>query len=126
MGATLVRQEEAPRFDVHGAKVVAYASPSRGSQSLATWRVTLDVGAASPLHSLDVDEVFICLGGAAEFELGDKKLTVRAGDALTVAAGTQFRFTVVGAQAFEAVACVRAGLTARVGDGAPFTPPWAL
>jgi quercetin dioxygenase-like cupin family protein len=126
MGATLVRQEEAPRFDVHGAKVVAYASPSRGSKSLATWRVTLDAGAASPLHSLDGDEVFIVLSGAADFELDGKKLAVRAGDALTVAAGTTFRFTAVGALPFEAIACVNTGLKARVEDGAPFAPPWAL
>jgi mannose-6-phosphate isomerase-like protein (cupin superfamily) len=126
MGATIVRKEEAPQFDVHGAKVVGYASPSRGSGSVATWRVTLDAGAASPLHTLDVDEVFVCLGGTADFDLGGEQLTVRAGDALTVTAGTWFRFSVRGDAPFEAIACVRAGCQARVGDGAPFTPPWAL
>jgi quercetin dioxygenase-like cupin family protein len=126
MGATLVRQEEAPRFDVHGAKVVAYASPSRGSKSLATWRVTLDAGAASPLHSLDGDEVFIVLGGAADFQVDGKTLAVRAGDAITVSAGTKFRFTAAGGAPFEAIACVTAGVQARVEDGAPFAPSWAL
>ena len=126
MHATLIRQEDAPRFEVHGAKVVGYASPSRGSGSVAVWRVTLEAGAQSPLHSLDVDEVFVCLRGAAEFALGAQRLQVREGDALTVLAGTQFRFTVLGADAFEAVACVRAGCQATVGDGAPFSPPWAL
>lgn len=126
MGATLVRQEEAPRFEVHGARVVAYASPSRGSQSLATWRVTLDAGAASPLHSLDGDEVFIVLSGEARFELDGRTLAARAGDALTVAAGTKFRFTVTGSAPFEAIACVKAGIQARVEDGAPFAPSWAL
>src|SRR4051794_8983437 len=116
MGATLVRQEEAPRFDVHGAKVVGYASPQRGSQSLATWRVTLDAGAASPLHTLDVDEVLVCLGGSAEFDVGGERFTVRAGDAVTITAGTWFKFSVRGEAAFEAIACVRAGCQARVGD----------
>jgi quercetin dioxygenase-like cupin family protein len=126
MVATLVRAEDAPRFDVHGARVVAYASPSRGSGSLATWRVTLDAGAASPQHSLDVDEVFICLRGRAEFQLGDQKLLVSPGDGLTVAANTTFRFKVVGAEAFEAIACVKAGCQARVEGGAPFSPPWSI
>lgn len=106
--------------------MVAYASPSRGSQSLATWRVTLEAGATSPLHALDGDEVFLCTGGSAEFELGAERITVRAGDALTITAGTWFRFTALGGAAFEALACVPAGLQARVGDGAPFTPPWAI
>jgi quercetin dioxygenase-like cupin family protein len=125
MKATLVRQEEAPRFDVHGAHVVAYASPSRGSQSLATWRVTLEAGATSPLHSLDSDEVFLCLSGSAEFEVGADRLTVRKGDGITVAAGTPFRFRVLGDAPFEAFACVKAGCQAQVEGGAPFAPPWA-
>jgi mannose-6-phosphate isomerase-like protein (cupin superfamily) len=126
MGATLIRASDAPSFDVHGAKVIAYASPSRGSGSLATWRVTLDTGAKSPRHSLDVDEVFVCLGGAAEFHVGTQTLRVAAGDAITVAAGTEFDFAALGAEPFEAFACVRAGARARVEGGEPFEPPWAV
>src|SRR4051812_8686952 len=109
MGATLVRAEEAPRFETHGAKVVGHASPSRGSASIATWRVTLDAGAKSPRHSLDVDEIFVCLRGGAQFHVGDQTLQVKPGDTLTVAAGTDFHFVVAGPDPFEAIACVRAG-----------------
>src|SRR4051794_2606474 len=126
MGVTLIREDEAPRYTVHGAKIVGYASPSRGSGSLATWKVTLDAGAQSPLPSLDVDEVFICLRGAAEFRFGGESRSMAAGDCLTVTGGTPFQFMVVGSEPFEAVACVRAGCRATVEGGAPFAPRWAV
>ena len=126
MAATLIRKQDAPRFEVAGAEVTGYASPSRGSGSLAAWRVALRPGASSPVHSLETDEVFIALRGQAEFHLDGQVLSVGAGDGLTVAAGTSFRIVVTSAEGFEAAACVPAGSRARIGDGEPFAPPWAV
>jgi hypothetical protein len=71
MAATLIRAAEAPRFEVHGAQVVGYASPARGSASLAAWRLSLSPGVASPLHQLSgtmpIDVLLACVrsqGGA--------------------------------------------------------------
>lgn len=125
MAPTLVRKEDAPRFEVHGAQVVGYASPSRGSPGLSAWRVSLDPGAQSPLHALEGDEVFLALRGEAEFRFAGETVRVRAGDGLTVPAGTTFAIATVGDGSFEAVACVQAGTRASVGGGAPFLPPWA-
>ncbi len=126
MGAILIRQEEAPRFEVHGATVIGYASPKRGSSRLAIWRVTLAAGASSPQHSLDADEIFTCLSGAADFFVDGGVVRVAAGDALTIVAGTEFRFSVVGSEPFSAMACVPSGCRARVEGGEAFEPPWAV
>jgi mannose-6-phosphate isomerase-like protein (cupin superfamily) len=127
MKATLIRSEDAPRFEVHGARVTAYASPSRGSPGLCAWRVELSPGVDSPLHSLETDEVFVALRGRATFEMGGEMVPVRAGDALTVPEGTSFRIRCpAGAEPFEAIACVRAGAKARVEEGEPFLPAWAV
>ncbi len=125
MKPILLRKDDAPRFDVHGASITGYASPSRGSAALAAWRVELAPGTASPLHSLEVDEVFVVLRGAAEFQVSGEAFRAAAGDGVTVPAGTEFRIAAVGDQPFEAVACVPAGCRARVAGGEPFVPPWA-
>jgi quercetin dioxygenase-like cupin family protein len=127
MAATLIRAAEAPQFEVHGAKVVGYASPARGSASLAAWRLSLSPGAASPLHQLSVDETFIVLRGAADYEVDGSVLRVGAGDGVTVPANTSFRIRAAGDEPFEAVAAVpleREGCQARVEGGPPFAPPW--
>jgi mannose-6-phosphate isomerase-like protein (cupin superfamily) len=125
MKPTVVRLQDAPRFTVEGAEVTAYASPSRGSQALATWRLSLAAGAGSPLHTLEVDEVFLALAGAAEFHAAGEVLRVEAGDGITVPANTEFRIVSVGAVAFEAAVSVPASIRARIGSGAAFVPPWA-
>jgi mannose-6-phosphate isomerase-like protein (cupin superfamily) len=125
MKPTVVRLQDAPRFEIEGAAVTAYASPSRGSQALAAWRLSLAAGSASPLHTLAVDEVFLALAGAAEFHAAGEVLRVDAGDGITIPAGTEFRIFSVGAVAFEAAVSVPAGIRARIGNGDSFVPPWA-
>jgi mannose-6-phosphate isomerase-like protein (cupin superfamily) len=125
MAATFIRAAEAPRFEIHGAHVTGYASPTRGSASLSTWRLVLSPGVESPVHQLSVDETFIVLRGEAEYEVGGSVVRVGAGDGVTVQANTPFRIRAVGGEAFEAIACVPKGCEARVEGGAPFVPPWA-
>jgi mannose-6-phosphate isomerase-like protein (cupin superfamily) len=124
MAATFIRAADAPRFEVHGAQVIGYASPTRGSQSVATWRLVLAPGLESPHHQLSVDETFVVLTGSAEFEVDGAKVRVGAGDGVTVQANTSFRIRAVGDTSFEAIACVPQGCEARVEGGAPFRPPW--
>jgi len=124
MAATFIRAAEAPRFEVHGAEVIGYASPTRGSRSVATWRLVLAPGAESPVHQLSVDETFVVLAGAAEYEIDGQAVRVGPRDGVTVQANTSFRIRAVGHEPFEAIACVPHGCEARVEGGAPFAPPW--
>jgi quercetin dioxygenase-like cupin family protein len=127
MAATLIRAAEAPHFEIHGAQVVGYASPARGSASLAAWRLSLSPGTSSPMHQLNVDETFIVLRGAADYEVGGKVVRVEAGDGVTVHANTSFLIRAASDQPFEAIAVVpmgRDGCQARVEGGPPFAPPW--
>ncbi len=124
MAATFIRAADAPRFEVHGAQVIGYASPTRGSSALATWRLVLAPGVESPKHQLNVEETFIVLAGAAEYDIGGNVVRVGAGDGVTVHANTSFRIRAVGDAPFEAIACVPHGCEASVEGGAPFSPPW--
>ena len=96
MAATFIRAADAPRFEVHGAQVIGYASPARGSGSVATWRLVLLPGTGSPVHQLSVDETFIVLRGAADYEVPERTVRVGPGDGITVQANTPFRILAAG------------------------------
>lgn len=126
MSDTLIRHQDAPRFTLEGTEIVGYTSPSRGSASVVTWRLTLASGAGSPLHTLTHDEAFVALAGEAVVELDGREHTLRAGDGLSVPPSVAFRIHNRGDRPFEAVVCMASAGQARVGDGPPFTPPWAV
>lgn len=125
MPATIIRRADAPRFGDEHTEITGYASPSRGSDDVAAWRVRLNPGASSPVHSLTKGEIFLALEGTARFEVGDVPHDVGAGDAILVPAGVALRLSNVADTPFEAVCCMPVGGKGRIGDGEPFTPPWA-
>jgi quercetin dioxygenase-like cupin family protein len=125
MTETVIRHADAPRFGDDGTEILGYASPSRGFDGLAAWRVRLHPGAASPVHTLTKGEVFLALQGSGRFEVGDRVHEVAAGDAICVPADLPLRLANTADTIFEAVCCMPAGGMGRIGDAEPFTPPWA-
>jgi mannose-6-phosphate isomerase-like protein (cupin superfamily) len=123
---TLTRAADQPRFSLPGLEFVGLASPSRGSDDLCTWRLTLEPGLTSPEpHTLDRDEVFMVLRGA--IRLGPDADVVSAGDVAVVPAGSPIQVANAGDGEAEVVVAISAGFTATAGDGAVVgTPPWAL
>jgi mannose-6-phosphate isomerase-like protein (cupin superfamily) len=123
---TTTRADEAPRFQLPGLQFTGLASPSRGSASLCTWRLTVDAGFVSPdAHTLDRDEVFMVTRGA--IRLFSDADPVSAGDVAVVPAGAPIQVSNAGEGEAEAVVAVAAGFTASTADGSPIgTPPWAL
>jgi quercetin dioxygenase-like cupin family protein len=120
-----IHADDAPRFGQDGFAMVGLAAPSRGCATVSAWRITAEPGAASPQHRLTSDEVFVVLRGEAVFEAGGDAVVARAGDAVSIPPGVDFHLANRGDVPFEVVACMAAGGQAQVGDGAPFTPPWA-
>jgi quercetin dioxygenase-like cupin family protein len=121
---TVISSSTAPTFEEGGTFVTGLASPSRGSAEIAAWRLQLAPGAASPEHTLTHEEVFVVLSGRAVARLDGTRYEVGAGDALVASAGVPFVLANEGDAPFEAVACMRCGGLARVGDQT-FAPPWA-
>jgi quercetin dioxygenase-like cupin family protein len=124
--ATLIRADDAPRFGQDGFSMIGLAAPSRGCATVSAWRMTGRPGAASPVHRLTSDEVFVVLRGTVEVRpAGGEPIAATAGDAVAVPPGIDFLVANGGDEPFEAVVCMAAGGQAHVGDAAPFTPPWA-
>jgi mannose-6-phosphate isomerase-like protein (cupin superfamily) len=126
MSATHITAAEAPRFGQDGFAMVGLASPSRGCATVSAWRLIAEPGARSPVHRLTSDEVFVAVRGELLATVDGRAVTVRAGDALAVPPGVDFSLANAADEPFEAIACMAAGGQALVGDGEPFTPPWAV
>ena|SRR5215208_2566627 len=120
-----ITHDEAPTFAAGGTTATGYASPSRGASDTSVWQLELAPGSASPLHSVDREEVFLALAGSAVFTAGGEEHVVRAGDCMIATPGTPFRLSVPGGEPFRAVACMPAGAKATVSGGEPSVPPWA-
>jgi quercetin dioxygenase-like cupin family protein len=126
MPETVIRRAEAPHFNADELiEVTGYASPSRGSRTVAAWKLRMEPGAASPVHQLTHGEAFIALTGRGRFEFGERVHELVPGDAICVPADIQFRIANGSEERFEAICCMAAGGMAQVGDGEPFPPPWA-
>jgi mannose-6-phosphate isomerase-like protein (cupin superfamily) len=121
---TVISSSAAPTFEAGGTFVTGLASPSRGSREISAWRLRLAPGAASPEHALTHEEVFVALSGRAAATLDGVRHDVGPGDAIVVGPGVPFVIATEGDAPFEAVACMRCGGLATVGDES-FAPPWA-
>ena len=123
---TLTRSAEQPRFSLPGLEFVGLASPSRGSEGLCTWRLTVEPGLASAeAHTIDRDEVFMVVRGA--IRLGPDADVIRAGDVAVVPSGSPIQVANAGEGEAEVVVAIAAGFTAYDADGSVIgTPPWAL
>ncbi len=121
---TVISSSAAPTFEAGGTFVTGLASPSRGSREISAWRLRLAPGSASPEHALTHEEVFVALSGRAVATLDGVRHEVGPGDALVVSPGVPFVIATEGGEPFEAVACMRCGGLATVGDQS-FPPPWA-
>jgi mannose-6-phosphate isomerase-like protein (cupin superfamily) len=122
----LITRQAAPPFTVGGTTITGYAAPSRGATEVSLWRIELSPGSSSPLHQMDVEEVFLVLDGEAVAVVDQTRSTIGAGDCLVLPARTPFTLTVGDTQPFLAVACMTAGGQATMlPDGATFVPPWA-
>lgn len=122
----LITQHSAPAFAAGETTVTGYAAPSRGATAVSLWRIELAPGSISPLHEMDVEEVFLGLEGRAVVTVNGKESAVTPGDCLVLPARTPFTLSADPAGPFRAVACMPAGGQATLlPDGATFVPPWA-
>ena len=122
----LVTRQAAPPFTSGGTTITGYAAPSRGATEVSLWRIALSPGSSSPLHQMDVEEVFLVVDGEAVAVVEESRSTIGAGDCLIVPGRTPFTLTAGDTGPFLAVACMTAGGQATMlPDGATFVPPWA-
>lgn len=124
--AHLLPHTSAPTFALPGIQFVGFASPSRHSDQICTWQITVDAGLVSPTaHTLDRDEVFMVTQGV--LVLQENGPHAGPGDTVVVPAGRPIRLSNPGDGPATALVAVAAGFSASAEDGTPVpTPPWAV
>jgi quercetin dioxygenase-like cupin family protein len=115
----------APTHELGDARFTSLATPSRGSSETSVWLVEITPGGPGAPHRLTREEVFVVLSGRAEVTLAGEVSVAEAGDAIVVPPGVPFALAPAGEQPLRALCCLPVGGQGQVGDGEPFTPPWA-
>jgi quercetin dioxygenase-like cupin family protein len=115
----------AATHELPGTRFTSLATPSRGSVETAVWQVEIEPGTQPAPHSLTREEVFVVLDGTASVEIGGVAGSASTGDAIAVPPDTTFVLANGGDDTLRLLCCLPVGGQARMGDGEPFTPPWA-
>jgi quercetin dioxygenase-like cupin family protein len=124
-GMPVTQPSEEPTHTLGETRFWRLASPSTGSREASVWRVALPAGADAVTHELTREEVFVILEGTARASIDGVVDDVRPGGAIIVPPHTPFSLAAVGDDTVVALAYLPVGGQAMIGDGAPFTPPWA-
>jgi quercetin dioxygenase-like cupin family protein len=112
------------RHHIPGATFETLASPSLGSAETSVWRVRLEPGTPGLPHRLTREEIFVVLAGSATASLDGAPHPLSEGSTLVLPAGVELSLA-TGAEPLDAVVCLPVGGQGVVGEGEPFTPPWA-
>jgi quercetin dioxygenase-like cupin family protein len=109
---------------LHGARFQTLASPSVGSEETSVWRLRLEPGTPGVPHRVTREEIFVVVEGSATASLDGSPQPLTAGSTLILPAGVELSLE-TGADSLEAIVCLPVGGQGVIGDGEPFTPPWA-
>lgn len=122
----VVTETEERTIKTPAAVMAGLAAPSQGSTELSTWRIRMTPDGESPVHVIDREQVWMPLSGTFEFTIDGEVAKVGPGEALAIPADATRQFH-AGAEAAEAVVCMKAGGQAGVpGSEAKQPLPWAL
>ena len=120
-----IAPEDAVVFTLPGISFTGLVAPSRGARETSAWRLRLEPGTPPTPHRLTREEVLVAIAGRARASIGGAEHDLVAGGAVIVPAETEFALSNPHDGPFEAVAILPVGGQARIGEEAPFTPPWA-
>lgn len=126
MSVPKIHADDAPQFNLPDVRFIGLAAPSRGSRENAAWRFAVRAGASGHPHRVTREEIFIALSGRARAMVDGVAHELAAGDALVVPAQSELSLSNPGEEEFLGVAVLPIGGQVVIGDGVPFTPPWAL
>jgi quercetin dioxygenase-like cupin family protein len=120
----VITHHERLHHEIPGARFETLASPSLGSEETSVWRLRLEPNTPGVPHRVTREEIFVALEGSATASLDGETVLLEAGSSLVLPPDVQFALA-AGADGFEAIVCMPVGGQGRLGEGEPFTPPWA-
>jgi quercetin dioxygenase-like cupin family protein len=120
----VIHAEEAVVHEMHGARFISFAAPSRGSDELCAWRVELPGGTRGVAHTITREEIFCVLSGTLDVTVDGQVAAVRTGDVVVLRAGSPLAVDNPAEETATAWVTTSVGLEAELADGTRITPPW--
>jgi mannose-6-phosphate isomerase-like protein (cupin superfamily) len=106
-------------------RFTSLATPSRGTVETSIWRVEIAPRTPGTAHEVSREELFFVLAGRGRVRIADSTYDAGAGDTIVVPPHTPFDIANESDEPLEVICCQPVGGQAMLGDGQPFTPPWA-
>ena len=110
-------------FELQGNHMTGLATPGRGAQMVEVWRAEMDIGAATPPHSHDDEEIVVVLKGRGVAKVGDQEQPFEEGDTLILPA-RQVHQLVCTDSPIDGVVAMPLGAPVRTPDGQVMDLPW--
>ncbi|MER5458616.1 cupin [Micromonospora sp. NPDC002389] len=121
----VISETEARTTTTPAGQMFGLAGPSQGSAEVSTWRVELGEDAATPVHGIDAEQVWMPISGTFEVTVGDETKLVKAGQALVLPGGVMRQLKTVGGPA-QALVAMKVGGKAMLPNSDNKVPlPWA-
>ena len=120
----VIHSADAVVHEMHGARFVSFAAPSRGSAELCAWRVELPAGSVGVAHTITREEIFCVLSGTLRVTLDGAPSVITSGDVVVLCAGSTVSLDNPGDSLATGWVTTSVGLQAELGDGTRITPPW--
>lgn len=111
-------------YETHGSRFRSYVAPSRGSEQLCAWQLTVPADLQGVAHRPSREEVLLVLTGELRITLDGTTTVLHSGDVALVPAGSELRVD-AGPDGATAWVTTTPGLQAVTADGTRISPPWA-
>ena len=122
----VVRESDLTYMETPGANATAgIAVPSRGASDLSVIRQQQQPGGGNPTHYHDREEVLLVLSGVVTVTSDESAVTVHAGDALVIPAGTAHQLANTGEGEADWLLIGPSGIGFFRPDGERADPAWA-
>ncbi|MCB9590654.1 MAG: cupin domain-containing protein [Polyangiaceae bacterium] len=120
----VIQAPERCTHELPNAHFTSLATPSRGTQETALWRVQILPNTAPTPHALTREELFYVIAGEAKVVIAGETHSAKSGDVIVIPKDTLFALDNAGSSTLELLCCFPVGGQAKL-DGKTFTPPWA-
>ena len=120
----VIRAADATSFETHGSQFRSYVAPSRGSQQLCAWELSVPADLEGVAHRPSREEVLHVLDGELHVTLDGERSVLGRGDVALVPADAELCVD-GGPDGATVWVTTTPGLEAVTSDGTRISPPWA-
>lgn len=112
------------QFEMMGNFMTGLATPSLGAKTIEVWKASTAVGAATPVHRQDAEEIVVVLTGQGEAHAAGQVSPFRAPCTLILPGNQLHQLKNTGTETMDAIAVVPIGSKVFDAEGNEMPLPW--